>query len=355
MNRTACAWLLLTLAASAGWAGDPAADSVAEIRESALAFLGSLSPELRKQASFPFDHAERQRWSNIPYTMHKRGGVSLDELAPHQRVLAHQLIQAPLSSQGYLKASGIMMLDDVLLDLAHAQGRDDPPFGYDYYWIAVFGDPAGSEPWGWQLDGHHLALNFTVVDGRLAVTPAFLGADPAEVRDGPYAGWRILGQEDDKGRAFFASLDDKQRARALLSAKGPGDIFAGTGQGERIQRIEGLPASALEAAQRTALLDLIDEYLGKLEPDLARLERDRLQQASLDAVHFAWMGTEPGKPYYYRIHGPTLLIEFDNAYPPGQDGGPINHIHTIHRDPANDYAEDWLRKHYQTSPHHQDD
>jgi hypothetical protein len=208
--------LLLMLAAGGARAGGEAAATVAGTRDAALAFLGSLTPELRKQATFAFDHDERKRWSNVPYTMHERGGVSLGELSPQERVLAHQLIHGPLSSQGYLKASGIMMLDDVLLELARAAGRENAPFGYDHYWIAVFGDPAGDEPWGWQLDSHHLALNFTVIDGELAVTPTFLGADPAEVPGSGRRSWIAALTSGEEGRRHRGRNGVEDRQSPLL-------------------------------------------------------------------------------------------------------------------------------------------
>ncbi len=246
-----------------------------------------------------------------------------------------------------------MRLDDILRKLVPSiPGRSGAAFGQEFYWIGVFGDPAEDDVWGWQLDGHHLALNFTVIGEEVFVTPAFMGADPAEVRGGLYSGWRILGKEDDRGRALFDSLDKKQQAKALLSAEAPRDIITGPGRGDLLKDYQGIPASELSPVQRRMLVEVISEYAHNLEHDLAHEQMHRLHEAGIEKVHFAWAGTEPGKPYYYRIHGPTLLIEFDNSFPPGRSTGPINHIHSVWRDPTNDYGEDYLRKHYETSPHH---
>ncbi|MHC5002169.1 MAG: DUF3500 domain-containing protein [Planctomycetota bacterium] len=322
--------------------------AIAGVRAAAVAFLEALDPALREQATFAMDHPERKRWSNLPATMFKREGVSFGELSPEQRRLAHRLIRSPLSSQGYLKVTGIMRLDELLREYSQAT-----MFGHDLYWIGIFGDPAGAEPWGWQLDGHPLALNFTIVGDRIAVTPAFLGADPAEVPTGQYAGWHILGAEDQRGRDLLESLDEAQRAKAIIAAAAPRDVIAGPGRGDRLTEPEGLPASEMTAAQRELLLGLIEEYAHNLSHDLAHVQMKRIRDAGIDRLHFAWAGTEPGAPYYYRIHGPTVLIEFDNNRPAGSSSGPANHIHTVWRDAENDYGADLLRRHLLESPHHQ--
>lgn len=328
--------------------------AIEQLRTATLAFLEGLTPDLRGKAMFDFEDEERQQWSNVPYTMFDREGVSIGEMTPEQRVLAHQLLQSALTGQGYLKTTGIMHLDEILVALAKARNREDPPFGLDYYWIGVFGDPAADPVWGWQLDGHHLALNFTVVGDEVSVTPAFMGTDPAEILDGPHAGWRVLSDEDDLGRALFDSLDDAQRDKALLSGEGPRDVFAGAGNRDRIGRISGLPASEMTPGQRALLVRLVFVYMHNVRPGLVAGEKAQLWIDGIESIHFAWLGSEPGKPYYYRIHGPGLWIEFDNSFPPGRKNGPINHIHSIWRNPGNDYGKDLLKEHYETSPHHQD-
>ncbi len=191
--------------------------AVALMRQAAVDFLKSLAPALREKATFTLTDAERKQWSNLPAAMFKREGVNFGEMTPEQRVLAHRLIQSPLSSQGYLKVTGIMKLDDILQAIQRLARPGRPSmFGHDLYWVGLFGDPKGDPAWGWQLDGHHLALNFTIVGHEVSVTPAFLGTDPAEVRTGEYSGWRILAKEDDRGRALFNSLNEPQRTKAIL-------------------------------------------------------------------------------------------------------------------------------------------
>jgi hypothetical protein len=328
--------------------------AVESMRAATLAFLQGLTPALREQATFDFDDEERQRWSNLPNTMFDREGISFGEMSSQQRVLAHRMLESALTGQGYLKTSGIMHLDEILVALANARGWDDPPFGLDHYWIGIFGDPQKDANWGWQLDGHHLALNFTVAGDEVSVTPAFMGTDPAEIRDGPHAGWRVLADEDDLGRALFDSLNSKQREKALLSEEAPRDIFAGAGNRDQITEVRGLPASEMTPEQRALLVRLILVYMQNVKPGLVAAERAQMWIDGVEELHFSWMGSEPGEPYYYRVHGLSLWIEFDNSFPPGSETGPINHIHSIWRNPRNDYGKDLLREHYETSAHHQD-
>ncbi|QDV47447.1 hypothetical protein Enr13x_73560 [Stieleria neptunia] len=327
---------------------------VAEIRQAAVAFLEGLGPELRQQASFTLSDKERRAWSNLPATSFKREGVSFKEMSPQQRSLAHQLLQSTLSSQGYLKTTGIMHLDELLKAMAaERRPNNTPMFGHDLYWIGVFGDPAKDSSWGWQLDGHHLALNITVIGDEVSVRPAFMGSDPARLPEGTYSGWMVQGAEDEKGKQFFASLDKKQRAKAVIDDIAPRDVITGPTRGDQLKTPTGLPASDLDADQRQLLISLINEYVHNYEHNIAHIQMDRILAAGLEKIYFAWAGTEEGKPYYYRIHGPTVIIEFDNHFPPGRNSGAVNHIHTVFREPGNDYGEDLLRKHLLESPHHQ--
>lgn len=324
--------------------------TAARLRSTATEFLDSLSPDQRKQAVFPPDDPERKDWSNLPHTIHPRKGINFGELTAAQRVKAHQLLQAGLSSQGYLKTSGIMQLDEVLLHLSGQDKQEKPMFGLRYYWLSFLGEPSADKPWGWQLDGHHLALNFSLAGNGVAMTPQFMGSDPHEVRDGLHAGWRVLGAEDDKGLALMNSLRPEQQQKALLSKDAPGDVLTGPGKDKALQKPEGLPFSELNDDQKTLLLSLVDEYVRNYRPELARQQLDRINKSGWDKVHFAWAGpVGPTAPYYYRIHGPTVLIEFDNNRAPGRRDGPINHIHSVFRDPQNDYGEDLLRRHLEES------
>ncbi|TWT75130.1 DUF3500 domain-containing protein [Allorhodopirellula solitaria] len=328
---------------------------VAEIRQAAVAFLQSLRPELREQAMFAMDDKERRAWSNLPATSFKREGVSFKEMSSEQRSFAHQLLQSTLSSQGYLKTTGIMHVDELLKSMAEERRPNRTPmFGHDLYWIGIFGDPEKDDSWGWQLDGHHLALNITVVGDEVSVRPQFMGSDPARLPEGTYAGWKVQGAEDEKGKQFYALLDEDQRAKATIAEVAPRDVITGPTRGDQLKQPTGLPASELNDTQRRMLVSLIEEYAHNYEHDIAHIQMERILESGLDKIHFAWAGTSEGKPYYYRIHGPTVIIEFDNHFPPGRSSGPVNHIHTVFREPGNDYGEDLLRKHLMESPHHQD-
>lgn len=335
---------------------EPHQAPVAEIQAAAVAFLDGLSPELRKKASFAMDDKERRAWSNLPATRFKREGISFKEMSAKQRALAHRLLQSTLSSQGYLKTTGIMHLDELLKAMAaERRPNNTPMFGHDLYWIGIFGNPAKDKAWGWQLDGHHLALNITIVGEQVSVRPAFMGSDPARLPEGTYAGWYVQRGEDEKGRKLFDSLDEKQRAKAIIDKVAPRDVITGPTRGDQLKTPSGLPASELNAAQRRLLMSLISEYVHNYEHNIAHIQLDRIMKAGLEKIHFAWAGTEENKPYYYRLHGSTVIIEFDNHYPPGRNAGPINHIHTVFREPGNDYGADLLRKHLLESPHHQND
>ncbi len=346
--------LLAMLVLSAATVSAAQQSPVPGIRQAAIEFLESLTPGLREQAVFALDHPERKKWSNLPASMFRREGVSLGEMTPAQAVLAHRLLRSTLSSQGYLKTTGIIYLDEVLKNLASSRrpGRDfSSMFGQDLYWIGIFGYPGKNEAWGWQLDGHHLALNVTIVGDSISVTPTFMGSDPAEVRAGNFSGWMVQQGEDEAGIRLYQSLDTAQRKRALIAAESPEDVITGPTRGDRLQKPVGLPVSELGAGQRILFGELLDEYLGNYQPAISAAILGRIERGG--ELHFGWAGIGEDKPYYYRIHGPAVLIEFNNNYPPGSSRGPINHIHTVFREPGKDYGEDLLRQHLQESPHHQ--
>jgi hypothetical protein len=223
-------------------------------------------------------------------------------------------------------------------------------FGLRYYWLSFLGEPSPDKPWGWQLDGHHLALNFVVADKTVAMTPTFMGSDPHEVRDGLHAGWRVLGAEDDKGLSLMSSLSPEQQKKATLSADAPADVITGPGRDKVLQKFEGLVFSDLNAVQKALLVALVEEYVHNYRHDLAHQQLDHISRSGWEKVYFGWAGPiGPSAPYYYRIHGPTVLIEFDNNHSPGRRDGPVNHVHSVFRDPQNDYGEDLLKKHYEQS------
>lgn len=315
-------------------------------------FLATLTPEIEPSVSLPFDD-KRKVWSyfpNIPELVQREEGAPLEELTQNQRMATHRLMECGLSSQGYQKVNAIMRLDD-LETRGLAAGR---PIGSTFFWLALFGDPSSDEPWGWQLEGHHLALNFTVVDGKVSFTPMFLGADPAQVRSGPYAGWRVLGNEVDKAFVLLNALTPEQQKQAILTDQMPDRFFTQPGRADALKAYAGLPGSELTDDQQQLLWSSIEEYVLNIEDDLAQQHLQTIRSDGLDDVYFSWMGsTRYGSGIYYRIHGSSILIEFTHAINRVSGKPDPNHVHTVVRYPGNDFGQDLLRIHYETSPDHQ--
>lgn len=337
------------------------------IADAATRFLGSLSAEQRAVASLPFeDDAARVNWSNLPAPMAPRHGIALAELSPEQRRAAHGLLIAAMSSQGYGKAAAIMWIDDILRVeeaewLASATLTPEQRAQREVilesrssgnYWFVVFGDP-GESRWGWAMSGHHLAANFTVVDGRVAFTPLFLGAAPQTVLSGPYAGWSVLQHEIDRGFAMMASLNEDQRRQAVIAGAVTNDLFTGRGRKDSLAAPTGLPASQLDARQQARLWGLIREFVGDATDEAAAAQMEAIRADGLERLHLAWWGPtdDPAQRFMYRIHGPSILIEYARENDTRGSGGPGNHVHAIVRDPRNDYGEDWLGKHYTEHAH----
>jgi hypothetical protein len=337
----------LRLHAQSKAAADPGMDR--SLAEAANDFLKALRPELRSKYGFAFDDAYRKDWNNLPHFIHPRKGLRMGDLNPQERTAAHRLIQTMMSSQGYYKAEVIMGIVDEFLGSASESAHNQ--YGSEFYFLDVFGTPGGDDPWGVKLDGHHLALNIAVIDHNIAMTPLHLGADPAVIPSGRHAGWAVLGGETVKGFALRNALRPEQASRAVLSENVPPDIFTLPGRDRELQTPAGI--SGLQGHQRDLLEALIEEYLGNLRPDVARNYHAAIQAAGFDKVHFAWMGPpETGKAVYYRVHGPMVLIEYDNVVPPNTKlPNDPNHIHTVLRSPGNDFGDDWLRRHRQE--HHQ--
>jgi hypothetical protein len=317
----------------------PAApESQRDIREAATRVLESLDADMRAKAMFAFDDTERFNFHFVP---RPRKGLPLKDLTSDQRDAAHRLLQTALSTRGYTKVSGIIELEELLYQRSNRNPIRDP----NQYFLTFFGEPSADRPWGWRFEGHHLSLNFSSVDGALfSTTPAFMGANPAEVRSGPSAGLRVLAAEEDLGRALVHALDPEQRERAVISAQAPSDIITGADRKAMLQRFEGLPAAAMTEAQVAMLWGIVEEYAHNLRPDMADAQLARIREAGIENLHFAWAGRiEPGRPHYYRIHGPTVLFEYDNVQ------NNANHIHSVWRDIENDFGEDILRRHYETA------
>lgn len=317
--------------------------AVAEMTQAATAFLDTLDAKLRDQATFAFDGKERTDWHFIPKD---RIGVSLKEMNLEQRKAAHTLLRTPLSANGYLKATAIMSLEQVLHELEKNSPTRKHDRDQERYWFCIFGEPGGKKPWGWRIEGHHLSLNFTSVGGKLVVsTPAFFGANPAEVRIGPRAGLRVLAAEEDLARKIMASLSEEQHKKADLAVEAPRDVITGPGQSIDIGEPVGLAASEMNKEQQKLLWQLIEQYAGSLRPEIAQGEWKEIKQ-NHEAIHFAWAGTlKRGEGHYYRIHAPAFIIEYDNTQ------NDANHIHTVWHSLSNDFGVDTLRRHYEETKH----
>ncbi len=312
--------------------------------EAAAAFLHSLDEDQASAAIFALDGDERTRFHFIPIEMFERGGVMIADMSPVQRELAHRLLEAGLSQRGHMTTMQIMELEDVLLAL---EGGSRFARDRDEYLFSIFGVPSPDGDWAWRFEGHHVSLHFTIVRGEIAVmTPAFLGANPAEVREGPQSGRRVLGDREDAARALVNALDSRQRAQAILPVEAPRDILSGADVDVERFGEDGVAAADLGLAERRLLFELIDVYLSLMADDMAEHRRGRLLADDPDSIRFAWAGsTEPGKPHYYRVQGPTFLIEYDNT----QNGA--NHIHSVWREFEGDFGRDLLREHRSQIPH----
>lgn len=311
-----------------------------DVLNEATALLGLF--EDKSQVLKAFESKERSAWTNLPVGIVPRTGVSIGAMNEAQRIQLHRLLSSVLSAQGYLKTTGVMHLDNILERYFNIPRLK---WSHKEYYFTFWGQPDTQSPWGFKLEGHHLSLNFTFHDLQVHAQPMFLGSDPAEIRESEYAGWRVFGEEEDLGFRLLASLDSKQQQQAILDREVPQDILTNPDASQRLTEYWGLAAKAMNAHQRYHLMAIIDEYLNNLEAPLAGEIRSQLDEKAIDAIYFAWIGAKtPGDRYYYLIHSPRFIIEFDNH---------DNHVHTIWRDKNNDFGGDALRAHLEHSEHHQ--
>ena len=341
--RIAFALTLVMAAATAvaGHGGTPsqaqagtAADATRRIVAAAQAVVASLDEAGRKKILFPFDSQQKTGWSNLPVTMVKREGVQLADLSASQRTVVKTLLSTALSKSGYQKVEDIMLGDEVLRQGANGR-RGNPMFGKDLYYLAFLGTPSVTEPWMLQFGGHHLAINLTMGGSQATMTPSLPAAQPATFTiEGRTV--RPLGAENDKAFALVNALNETQRGQAVLSYR-VADLVLGPGQDGRTIQPEGIRASALNASQQAMLLDLVREWAGIMNDAFAGPRMAEIK-AALPDTYFAWSGpTTNGSAAYFRIQGPSLVIEY------APQGG-VDHIHTIYRDPTNDYGAKFARK-----------
>jgi hypothetical protein len=306
--------------------------------EAANRFLASLTAEQRAKATFKFEDDQRLNYHFVPI---ERTGLPLREMSPHQKHLAGALLSAGLSQQGYMKAVTIMSLEDVLRILEKDNGERRNP---EKYYFSIFGTPSDGGTWGYKVEGHHLSQNYTVVKGVVLDAPSFFGSNPAEVREGPRKGLRVLAAEEDLGRDLLMSLDDGQRKIAIVDATAYKDILTGE---KRVAALEGQPsglsASKMTASQFAKLNALLEEYARNV-PEAMANHREALVKKAGRNLHFAWTGvTEKGGPHYYRVQAAAFLVEYDNTQ------NNANHIHSVWREFGNDFGLDLLKAHYRAS------
>jgi Protein of unknown function (DUF3500) len=327
--------------------------STEPVRLATEKFLAALSEEQRRKTTFPVDDIEWRKWMNQSFYV--RQGVSFKEMSEAQREAAFGLLGAALSAKGLKLSQDIMKLNHTLGELNHDNFVE---YDEDLYWITVMGVPSKSEPWGFQLDGHHLILNYFVLGDQVVMTPAFFGSEPTYAAAGKYQGTRVMKPEQDAGLEFMKSLTPEQRKAATLRVSKTGnDNLTEAFKDNVVLDYAGVPVRTLSASQKRQLLTLIGLYVHNMRDDQARVRIDEVD-ARMDDTYFAWIGgTEPDSVFYYRIHSPVILIEFDHQKPANlrhlyPDVPYREHIHSVVRTPnGNDYGKDLLRQHYASHPH----
>lgn len=340
-NRKSLAVLAILLFSSAGTlAAINYRPAGVDMTQAARDFLAGLNAEQRAQANMKLDDPARLDWHFIPKD--KRKGLQVKQMDSQQRRLAHALLASAVSQLGYDKAKTIMSLEAIL----HALEKDRqgaPLRDPERYYFTLFGQPSESDRWGLSVEGHHLSLNFVVEDGKvIAVTPAFYGANPADVRDdykvGPQRGTRVLHAEEDRAFALLKSLSAEQRAKAFIADKAPADI-RGAAQAEPPQtEPEGLAAGELNEEQIKLLWSLLEAYTDNMLTEIGQKRLAEVREAGIKQAYFAWAGPDkPGIGHYYRVQGPTFVIEFCNNQPDGA-GNPANHIHSVWRQMRGDFG-----------------
>ena len=323
--------------------------STEPVRQAAKAFLSSLNAEDRKKTIFPVDDIEWRKWDNRH--RYARQGVGFDKMTKGQRELAFNLLRASLSVRGLKQTQDIMKLNGTLAELTN---RFDE-YGEWLYWITIMGEPSATKPWGWQLDGHHVVINYFILGDQVVMSPVFMGSEPVKAESGKFKGTIVCQAEQDKGLAFINSLNKTQRAKAIVANdKGPTNNIGEAFRDNQVLDYIGIRCSELTAKQKTQLHGLIEVYIGNLADGHAKVKMADMKK-HLDATYFGWMGgTKKDSVFYYRIQSPVVLIEFDHQRPIAlaRSQTPTRqHIHTVVRTPnGNDYGKDLLRQHYRS--HH---
>jgi Protein of unknown function (DUF3500) len=318
-----------------GWAAT--AEVARDMARAAGAWLAQLDDRQRALAQLAWSSPRRGDWHYVPRA---RVGLPLRQMSPAQTAAAWDVLGSLLSARGREQVGALLRLERILGDMTRNPVLRDP----GNYALVVFGDPAGAGPWAWRFEGHHLSLTAVVApEHGVGVTPVFFGANPAKVPAGhAHAGFRLLGPEEDAVFGLVRSLKGGARTEAVITDRSLGDIVSGPGREHNLQRPEGVPLARLNEAQRTAVMRFLELYVGTMRQEVAGPSLARIREAGIDGLHFAWAGSlAPGQPHYFRVHGPTVLVEYDNT----QNGA--NHVHSVWIDPQGVFGRDLLRAHYQ--------
>ncbi len=328
--------------------------STVSIKQSADNFLASLNDSQLDRVRFDINDEEWRRWSNVDNGIYKRQGISLKEMSNSQQEAAFQLLQNSLSIKGMELSRGIMKTDHTLSEIM--DGNTD--FSEELYFLTIMGEPSIEEPWGWQLDGHHLVINYFILGDQVVMTPTFMGAEPVITTTGKYKGNTLFQDEQNLGLAFIKSLSEKHQKLATISTEKQGNNnLSEAFKDNHTIDYEGLPIVQLDSSQKEQLLNLVGLYINNMREEYAQIKMEEVEER-IDETWFAWVGekSESGV-FYYRIHSPVVLIEFDHQNPVGVpsdiDQPTKNHIHTVVRTPnGNDYGKDLLRQHLERDHAH---
>lgn len=306
----------------------------------ANAFVNSLNEVQKQKAVFPFDKMNRYDWHYLPASMASRSGIAVKDLNKTQKLILDSLMQAYLSEEGYQRTKDIMGLEYFLKETEPSNSSRIP----ENYFVTVYGVPGKDRMWGWKFTGHHVSLNYTVVDNQLAFAPFFFGAFPAVVGDGSKKGKQIIKDEEDLGFLLVNSFSEEQKSKAIFQLKAFADIVTTNAVKVNPLNPVGIYGRDMTHAQKTVLNKLIVAYLLSMPKAIAKIRMEKITSEDLNLVSFGWAGeTKTGKPHYFRVQGKSFLIEFDNTQ------NSANHIHTVWRDFNGDFGEDLLSEHYQDS------
>ena len=315
----------------------------------AKTFLDGLTADQKVKTNFPINDQEWRKWCNVDNGIYTRQGVSIKEMTQAQRELAFNLLKKSLSAKGLQLSKDIMKTDQTLREL----NNDNPIFDEELYYFTVMGKPSLTEPWGWQIDGHHLIINYFVLGDQVVMTPTFMGGEPIITTTGKYKGNTIFQDEQNLGLQLMQSLSAKQQQQAIIRTSKRGHDAKAEAFSDNITlNYEGVKVSELSEKAKEGLLHLINQYVSNMTDSQAKVKMKDVK-THLDETYFAWVGkTDDAAVFYYRIHSPVVLIEFDHQGPVGvrsnSRGATRNHIHTVIRTPnGNDYGKDLLKSHYE--------